>query len=862
MSRQLKGWVRSRPLRVAFLVQDGEHASTMLDGIFADCYSRWGGRFSLVVPCQGSKIPPAYWPWLETYDPDIVYSYIRLSDDDILELHERLSPADYRFHEMGREPRLDVYGFKPRFHFSPLFSLSTIFRLARHSPRTGAVAPIQIVDCWHTELESQFLTDNFGTYLRSRASGMYPADATSSATLLHIVRPEVQAERRYGVPPNLRSVPDELTAFREVVDGRAITMSLASMLFAPRLEVDGGRWSGAFNLVIGDTFADRILFWNARLLIPPWLDNELCCLRVSAEQLADKEFLAVLGEMLKRRNPVTDGQGGQPHLAIRSMSLNAARLEEAKRAIDSTKPWGMVMTPATTSLEDVIPAADALHRARETSTFDRGFLRHSDWIPFDWVMPSARPPVATPSHLSDAPPRQAFTVGCWGTDVTFEHEGPRPRLGDINRLTLPRRWRMAGAFKVTMTEGHANESFPPPRRNRSGDVSIFTSIGRAVETVHVPTAQEAIGYALALDGLRYGPIRPGTNPYPPNKTGWLRPSNEARYLVGVLGLAGGLWRAEQLLLHPYLRDMVARLGGTPDLTDDQVTPTINRLQKRFRQNPIIDIRQEQDKQVLGRMIIKAAQSISQPREAVKYDDLRERWRVYREQFWAQHPQQAQGDPDVDWDAMEIASLDSCLVEMRRRQIIYQGHLWVCRKCHHRNWVGLGSLSSELQCDVCKRTVDMPVQISWLFRPNEFLIESLRLHSILSLIWLLSALRHRSRHSFLYIEPTWFGYDPDAPKPDAEADLLVVVDGEALLCEAKSSWRGLRKTDLTDFVTLAIRLRPDIALLAVMEDGAGPEVDLADARTRLEAVGIRFEVLTTANYQVDDDPFLNVHEEEA
>ncbi len=190
MSRQLKGWVRSRPLRVAFLVQDGEHASTMLDGIFADCYSRWGGRFSLVVPCQGGKIPAAYWPWLETYDPDIVYSYIRLSDDDVLDLHERLSPADYMFHEMGKEPRLDVYGFKPHFHFSPLFSLSTIFNLARHSTRTDALAPIQIIDSWHTEPESQFLTDNFGTYLRCRASSMYPADATSSATLLHIVRPE------------------------------------------------------------------------------------------------------------------------------------------------------------------------------------------------------------------------------------------------------------------------------------------------------------------------------------------------------------------------------------------------------------------------------------------------------------------------------------------------------------------------------------------------------------------------------------------------------------------------------------------------------------------------------------------------
>ena len=51
-----KGWIRPRPIRVAFLVQDGEHAQIALDGIFADCYYHWGGRFSLIVPCREGRI--------------------------------------------------------------------------------------------------------------------------------------------------------------------------------------------------------------------------------------------------------------------------------------------------------------------------------------------------------------------------------------------------------------------------------------------------------------------------------------------------------------------------------------------------------------------------------------------------------------------------------------------------------------------------------------------------------------------------------------------------------------------------------------------------------------------------------------
>jgi hypothetical protein len=102
MARELKGWARPRPLRVAFLIEDGEHANIALDGVFADCYDRWGGRFSLIAPCLDGRIMPSFWPWLEAYDPDIVYSYVPLC------------PAQYAFHKLDREPRLDVFGFKPR----------------------------------------------------------------------------------------------------------------------------------------------------------------------------------------------------------------------------------------------------------------------------------------------------------------------------------------------------------------------------------------------------------------------------------------------------------------------------------------------------------------------------------------------------------------------------------------------------------------------------------------------------------------------------------------------------------------------------------------------------------------------------
>jgi hypothetical protein len=856
MSRELKGWARPRPLRVAFLIEDGEHAGLTLDGVFADCYNRWGGRFSLIAPCSNQRISPSYWPWLEAYDPDIVYSYVPLSRADVLEVHERLSPARYIFHEMGRDPRLDVFGFKPSYNFSPLSSLSVIFRLARYSPATREGVPVKIIDSWFTEKPSRFLTDNFGTYHQSRGGSVYPSDAAAAASLLTIVSPEMQADRQRGVPRDLNAIPTEMAAFTEFANRRATSLSLASTLFAPKLDIRWGRWSGSFNLVVGDGFFDRILFWNARLLIPAWLDTDLCCLRVGLGELREPDFLAVLGNLLKRRNHVNGGTGGPSQLTVRSASLDADQLAEANRLVLSTNPWGAVTTEAVAALDDIVPATDALQAARESNRFGGELFPRPEWTRFMWSPPTARPPAILPDHLTDAPVRQVFTEGYWCADFIFQYDGPGPHFADENRWVLPRRWRMAGAFKPSLVDDRRHAIPPATRRSRDGNLAMFVSADHPVETIKVPTAYEAMQQALAVDGAWAEPNDEHGRVHPPNKAVWIHPSNEARYLTGVLGMTSGLRRASCFLLHPFLRENFAKLGGTPNLRPDKVTPTVNRLQKRARREAAFDLRSEGERQVLADLIVKAARTLKRPMDFIRYDDLKASWKTYREAYWAAHPQQCHANSDVDWDAHEEESLDACLVELRREQMMFQGHQWTCPKCHHRNWVDLGALSSQLPCEVCKRPTQAPVNIQWLFRPNEFLIESLRDRSVLSLIWVLSALCNRSRRSLIFVEPTWFGFTRESEAVDAEADLLVLLDGEAMLCEVKSSWHALRPTHIKDFVALASRLRPDTALLAVMEAGPGPAADLAAARAQLAAEGIKFELLTPDLYMPADDPYLH------
>jgi hypothetical protein len=392
-------------------------------------------------------------------------------------------------------------------------------------------------------------------------------------------------------------------------------------------------------------------------------------------------------------------------------------------------------------------------------------------------------------------------------------------------------------------------------------LSIFVSADHPIDTIKIPTPYEAMQHALAFDGARADPAVEHGRVYPASKVLWTEPSNEARYVTGVLGMTGGLRRASQILLHPFLQDMFASLGGTPNIPPDKMTPTINRLRKRARSEAGFDLTDESDKQALADLILKAARTLKRPMDFFSYDGLKESWKAYRAKYWIANPQPAQSDDVVDWNEYEEQSLDSSLIEMRQRQILFQGHRWTCRKCHHKNWVDLGALATRLLCEVCKQSEQTPVDIRWLFRPNEFLIESLRDHSVLSLVWALSRLCMRSRHSLIFVEPTWFGYDQESTAPDAEADLLVILDGKAMLCEVKSSWHSLRLSHVSDFVALASRLRPDIALLAVMEVGAGPVAEIEAARTQLAAEGIQFELLTPGGQNLEDGPYLRVESEE-
>jgi hypothetical protein len=92
--------INARPTRVAYLVPDPP-SHELLDHIFNESISRWGGRPTPIVPADGSHLTDVYWRFLSLWDADIFYSYVDLAEEFHCRLAYRLAPGEILFHHIA-----------------------------------------------------------------------------------------------------------------------------------------------------------------------------------------------------------------------------------------------------------------------------------------------------------------------------------------------------------------------------------------------------------------------------------------------------------------------------------------------------------------------------------------------------------------------------------------------------------------------------------------------------------------------------------------------------------------------------------------------------------------------------------------
>lgn len=282
------------------------------------------------------------------------------------------------------------------------------------------------------------------------------------------------------------------------------------------------------------------------------------------------------------------------------------------------------------------------------------------------------------------------------------------------------------------------------------------------------------------------------------------------------------------------------------------------VQKRLgRSGASFDPTSSSDQEWLADTILKQARALRAPATYLKYSDLKTAWASQLTGGGdVQAYEQTLDVHDGEIYALRKKSLEKALMALRKRKMLFQGHSWLCDYCSHENWVDLGGYGAELTCEVCQTKTQAPLEADTLFRPNDFLIRSLRDHSVLSLIWVIDQFAKRADNGFHYAGPTAFKTKFGTDTPDFEVDLLMIVDDKTYIAEVKTSWRSLRQSDVAKLVEQAERLKPDIALLAIMEDGAKQQETILAATERLKTQNIELKVFTPfGQYEFPDEKWL-------
>lgn len=843
----VKAFIRPRPVRVAYLVEENEHWPAMLDAIFAESFSRWGGRFTLIVPCEMGAIRPAYILWLKAYDPDLIYSFVDLDEAVIEWIHAQFGPAYLHGHDFFGEKERNDRAYRPRLPIDPLSAFSVLGLMGRGGTIT-ATQPVTLVDTHFATRPPLFVQQNFGCY--SQGSGPWPmgGDMSEYVKMLTLVPPE-----QANVQPRAQGdvVSTEMALLEALATQRNL-MGLAQMSasFTPRLEVNHGNWSRTVNLVVGDSFVDRLVFWNALSLSPVWLSGNLATLKVSPDDFNDSERLRMIVNIIKNRIyfPI-GGNVSFAQIVVRSASLPARELERIASKLQEVEKWNRYTFEHIVSIDTPVPPAAALQCARHH--VEPGSLFQSpDWCEVKLGESMFRPPAVPPRHLRDTPtlPSRA-RHGVWQLDLDIQREVDHSGIQNVqHHWRLPRRLRMTGAF----VRGYQLARTSPicmPRTTANGLLSIISGVDGTLPEIVVPSDESAFHYALCVQ-RDWLPFTRGQSKPRPGPVIGMRSSDKGRYLTAVLRMSGDIHRGKEIFLSGFWKGRFEVLGATPKATDERIAKVSERLRKRLKGGPVSS---DEDRDMLAKLVLAEAREVRFPTSCLKFDELQKDFDAYRSVYWGKHPTEK---PDAEWDENERRSLAASTQYLCQREILHQGYEWRCRQCFNTNWVGLDDIKRQMECEVCGRNQPAPVDHPWHFKMNGFVLRGLQEHGLLPLMWCLGRYADKADASFFYLPPhdLFFTHQSfEEGKSDSEVDLLMVCDGIVRMVEAKTSSRGIK---VATTVELAKRIRPDFVVLAVMEE-MSPSLQrtFEELQGQLKGTDINAELLTLESGDIDASPRL-------
>jgi hypothetical protein len=828
--------ISPRPVRVAYIVPVAT-SHDLLDMLFDEAMSRWGGRRTPIIQCDGADLSADDWRLLSLWDPDIIYAYINLDAKLHRRLAHRLAPSEIAIHEGDRlRPQLAAVS-------DLLNSVSVVPILAKLRSYHGQTI-VEVLDKERHVRAPRDLADSFG----------FASNSLNDFSLL-------PNARRISLrpPDNDRyaqrfSMADEITYVERVdeletkIAQQRNLLCLAQMsdMMAPYLRAfheARNSWEDHLSIVIGNEVSDRLLFWNGVHRYQSLMDDpgHTQLLRLSLDRFTEGVPAWVLRLTSGVRNRRHINGNAAPRTIVKSCSVGEETLNRVAAAIRAP---GMSMSSAETHRHDAVFAPLLDHRAAN----ERG-QRAAIFIS-GWQTPAPKAdsrvrferdqfelPLVSPFHLRDMG-LGPTTRGTWATDLRIERdEDHSPYEDQRHRWMFPRRLRLEQAVRLE-NYGPGRMTLPPLLRpTEEGDLSLRDGLDWKRPIITLPSDLTCFTQAVSS----HHPVVPEEDQPREDIRAYrfipVEVSDKGRDLLGVLQLFRSLPEALMFLTNPYWLSVIERLCPTePDANQRRVDELAGEL------------RQAVAGQADGLDFERLAKRVMNRTAAWMRADNKRDASVSYETLVASLPNELRGNEARN-------ALEGSVKYLRDRSFLRQGFAWTCRVCQYRNWAHLEDMVPVLHCEICRVKKSAPVagNSNVHFRLNPFVAAAFSSASSQgSVAWALTRLANRASWSFMFTPALDISKASDQGR-FSDLDVLASIDGEVFLLEVKRGFAGVNTSEVEKLVEVATILRPDFAGFAVQRPRAECTLDAAaqeEIARRLAAVDVRFELWTAD----DQDPW--------
>ncbi|HBN5894924.1 TPA: hypothetical protein ACKQDY_000949 [Serratia marcescens] len=251
----------NRPIKVAYLIPIDEDvvSCNIINKVFEECYSRWGGINTLLIPYEKRKVlNDKYLDWLYDYEVDFIYSYVKLNQEDIEELNKITMPIEFWYHSLEKENGSFIPNRLVR--YKPVKSWSTI--KSPYARKLNADGEKILLTQQGNVKHKDFVPDNFG-FRHDVEAFTYKINGVFK-TVCYC--DEETPENNYVGDARVNSIASIVDA---ISNDEVLTFSLLSKIHSgnishPKEKRPAGNVK--FQLYIGSSPLDKINFWNKRMI--------------------------------------------------------------------------------------------------------------------------------------------------------------------------------------------------------------------------------------------------------------------------------------------------------------------------------------------------------------------------------------------------------------------------------------------------------------------------------------------------------------------------------------------------------------------------------------------------------------------